>query len=207
MSRVAVAAVFFLLSILPLSARSQTAERDGVGFYRYPALHGNTLVFAAEGDLWTVPLAGGLAQRLTTHQGEETHPRISPDGSILAFTARYEGPAELYTMPLNGGLPIRRTYEGEGSLATAWMPDGRLVYTTTHFSTLPQPQMVSMDLEENRKDRIPLYTATEGAWDESGRVLFFVRPAFHNNVTKRYRGGTARDVWRFEEGAEEAVLV
>ena len=205
MSRLAVAAVFFLLSILPLSAQSQTAEKDGVGFYRYPALHGNTLVFAAEGDLWTVPLAGGMAQRLTTHHGEETHPRISPDGSTLAFTARYEGPAELYTMPVNGGLPARRTYEGERSLATAWMPDGRLVYTTTHYSTLPQPQMVSMDLEENRRDRIPLYTATEGAWDESGRVLFFVRPAFHNNVTKRYKGGTARDIWRFEEGAEEAV--
>ena len=32
-----------------------------------------------------------------------------------------------------------------------------------------------------------------------------MRPAFHNNVTKRYTGGTARDVWKFEDGADEAV--
>jgi len=205
MSRLALAIILIFSVLVPRPGAGQTAEKDGLGFYRYPALHGNTLVFAAEGDLWKVPVNGGVAQRLTTHLGEETHPRISPDGSTLAFTARYEGPTELYTMPLAGGLPVRRTYEAESSVATTWMPDGRLVYTTTHYSTLPQNQLVAMDLEENERYRVPLYTATEGAWDETGSTLFFVRPAFHNNVTKRYRGGTARDIWKFEDGAEEAV--
>ena len=34
-----------------------------------------------------------------------------------------------------------------------------------------------------------------------------MRPAFHNNVTKRYRGGTARKTWKFVEGAPEAVCL
>ena len=34
-----------------------------------------------------------------------------------------------------------------------------------------------------------------------------MRPAFHNNVTKRYRGGTARKIWKFAEGAPEAVCL
>jgi tricorn protease len=192
------------------SARAQTTEvaapdAGALGFYRYPALHGGTIVFAAEGDLWRVPIEGGIAQRLTTHPAEETDPVIAPDGETLAFTARYEGSAEVYTMPLDGGVPVRRTYEAEPSIATAWTPDGRLVYTTRHYSTLPDPQLVILDLEDGTREIVPLAVATEATFDSSGTKFFFVRPPFHNNVTKRYTGGTARDIWKFEEGAEEAV--
>jgi tricorn protease len=202
-----VLAALLALAVLPFAAPAQTTAppSGALGFYRYPALYGDRIVFAAEGDLWRVPVTGGLAQRLTTHLAEERDPVISPDGRTLAFTARYEGPAEVYTMPIDGGLPVRRTYEAETSLATTWMPDGRLVYTTNHFSTLPQNQLVALDLSTGARERIPLYTASEGSWDVSGRTLFFVRPAFHNNVTKRYVGGTARDIWKFEQGADEAV--
>jgi tricorn protease len=183
-----------------------TAQQQGsLGFYRYPALLGDVLVFAAEGDLWTVPAGGGLARRLTTHPDEETHPVISPDGMTMAFTARYEGPAELYTMSLAGGVPKRWTYEADASIATTWTPGGMLVYTTRRYSGLPKPQMVEIDLATGTRTVVPLFGATQGAYDATGSSLYFVRPAFHNNVTKRYTGGTARDVWRFAEGAEEAV--
>jgi tricorn protease len=181
-------------------------QGEGIlGYYRYPALHGDTVVFAAEGDLWKVSAAGGVARRLTTHHSEETDPVISPDGRTLAFTARYEGPAELYTMPLAGGVPVRRTYEAEGSVATTWTPDGRLVYTTTHYSGLPKPRLVVLNLEDGTRTLIPLAEGSEATYDGTGAKLFFVRPAFHGNVTKRYTGGTARDVWKFETGAPEAV--
>ncbi len=184
----------------------QASQPPGtLGFYRFPTLHGDTIVFAAEGDLWRISTQGGLAQRLTTHPAEETDPAISPDGETLAFTARYEGPAELYTMPMTGGLPIRLTYEADSSIATTWTPAGELVYTTTHYSTLPQRQLVSIDVASDTRTRIPLETATEAAFDDTGTKLFFVRPAFHNNVTRRYTGGTARRVWKFAEGSAEAV--
>ena len=48
------------------------AAEGVLGYYRYPALAGDTLIFAAEGDLWVVGVDGGLARRLTTHPGEET---------------------------------------------------------------------------------------------------------------------------------------
>lgn len=197
------------MMLMALGAAGASAQGTGtqgvLGFYRQPALHGQTIVFAAEGDLWTVPVNGGLARRLTSHAAEETNPVISPDGQTLAFTGRYEGPAELYTMPLSGGSPERRTWEVEGSIATTWAPDGHLVYTTTHFSTLPKPEMVSLNLADHTRRIIPLFGATEGAYDASGRTLYFSRPAFHNNVTKRYTGGTARQIWKYQEGAPEAV--
>jgi tricorn protease len=191
------------LCVVALALPSVLYAQQAQGFYRFPALHGDTVVFAAEGDLWKVAVTGGEARRLTTHPGEETNTVVSPDGRTLAFTARYEGPAEVYTMPLGGGVPVRRTYEADASVATTWTPDGKLVYTTTHYSGLPKPRLVTIDLATNTHTQVPLFEATEGTYDASGRTLYFVRPAFHNNVTKRYTGGTARDVWMFD-GRNEA---
>ena len=193
-----------LVALVSLPLAAQPGVR---GFYQHPAIHGETIVFAAEGDLWTVPVAGGLARRLTSHPAEESHPVISPDGATLAFSARYEGQTEVYTMPLTGGLPVRRTWEGEASTATGFTPDGELVYTTTHYSGIPKPQMVRVRLNDHVRTLVPLAGASEGHYDASGRALYFVRPAFHNNVTKRYTGGTARHVWVYRDGADEATRV
>jgi tricorn protease len=65
--------------------------------------------------------------------------------------------------------------------------------------------LVRLDLADNTRSLVPLISATEASYDASGTTLYFVRPAFHNNVTKRYTGGTARDIWKFQDGAAEAV--
>ncbi|MBT8219033.1 MAG: PD40 domain-containing protein, partial [Bacteroidia bacterium] len=182
------------------AAQSQGFE----GYYRYPDLHENTVVFTAEGDLWKVPLSGGLAQRLTTHAEEEIYPAISPDGKTIAFSASYEGPTEIYTMPIEGGVPTRWTYESDPSISNTWTPDGKIAYASRGYSKVPDFQMVTIDPASKKKSRIPLFQASEASFDGSGNTVYFVRPAYHRNVTKRYQGGTARQIWKFSEGAGEA---
>src|SRR3970282_2058675 len=76
-----------------------------------------------------------------------------------------------------------------------------------HFATLPDLQLVALDLGTKARRILPLSQASEGSFDATGKTLYFVRPAFHNNVTKRYRGGPARRIWKFTEGAPEAACL
>lgn len=190
-------------AVLIISLPSHAASAKG--YYRFPALFENTIVFSAEGDLWTVSADGGTARRLTTHPGEETYPALSPDGKTLAFSATYEGPTEVYTMPIDGGQPIRWTYEADTSRVVGFTPAGKLLYCTRALSTIPDPQLISLDLTTGEKIRLPLHQAGHGSFDASGKTLFFSRPGFHNNNTQRYQGGTARNIWKFMLDGPEAV--
>src|SRR5579864_3299412 len=78
---------------------------------RTPDIHGDKVVFSAEGDLWLGSLSQGSAQRITTDEGVEINPRFSPDGNWIAFTGGYDGGTDVYLMPATGGPPKRITYD------------------------------------------------------------------------------------------------
>ena len=196
-----------LATVLPTPARPPAVEPPTAshGYYRSPAIRGETIVFTAEGDLWTVSIQGGEARRLTTHAAEESHAAISPDGTTLAFSASYEGPTEVYTMPLGGGLPRRRTWEGAPATVVGWTSEGRILYATAGSSTLPSTQLALLDPRSGRRELVPLAEASDGSYDASGRGLYFTRYAFQGSHTKGYQGGTAQTIWRYTAGSAEAV--
>lgn len=196
--------LFVLLTLLtPPPAHAETLS----GYYRFPALHENTIVFTAEGDLWRVPVTGGAALRLTTHPGAETNPAISADGQWLAFTAQYEGQTEAYVMPLAGGLPRRLTFEGEptGAQVRGWTADGKVLYSTRHFSTLPNAQLVTIDPQTLQREFIRLAQADEAAYNDPGDRLFFTRLPAQSSHAKRYKGGTAQQLWLWGADLPEAT--
>jgi tricorn protease len=194
-----------LLLLTLLAAAPALRAEETLGYYRFPAIHGDVVVFAAEGDLWRVDRRGGVATRLTTHPAEESDPAISPDGRTIAFSARYEGPTEVYTMPIDGGLPVRRTFEGEAARVVGWTPGGEILYSTFHDSTLPTAQLARLDPATGKRTLVPLAQASEGSYTPDGKTLFFTRFPFQGSHTKRYQGGTAQSVWRYTEGEAEAV--
>ncbi len=188
-----------VFAFAPASAQAPGPQ----GYYRFPAIHGDTVVFTAEGDLWVVRAEGGQAQRLTSNPGPETNAAISPDGRTVAFTGTYEGPADVYTMPIAGGLPTRRTFQG-GATVVGWTPDGRVLYATRHYSTLPNTQLVRLDTASDAPALLPLSQAADGSFDSSGTTLFFTRQAFQGSHTRGYQGGTAQNIWRYTTGEAEA---
>ena len=76
-------ALFALVLALTLPVAAQKSQ---LGYYRFPALSGDTIVFTAEGDLWRVGASGGVAERLTTHPEEESRPAISCNANSTEVT-------------------------------------------------------------------------------------------------------------------------
>jgi tricorn protease len=175
------------------------------GYYRYPALNEDMIIFTTEGDLWKVSVNGGVAQRLTTHHGMETNAAFSPDGKWIAFSGQYEGPTEIYTMAVDGSIPQRRTFEGETAIVVGWTANNKILYRTRKYSTLPNWQLTEFNTEAKFSEMIPLNQASDGVYDVEKKTLFFTRLPFQGSRTKRYKGGTAQNIWKFESGSPEST--
>jgi tricorn protease len=174
------------------------------GYYQHPDIHKNTIVFSSEGDIWKVSIEGGFAQRLTTHTEEEKYPVISPDGKTIAYYATYEGLPEVYSIPIDGGIANRWTYSNsEGALVLGWTPKGEIIYSSTEFGHATHSRLATIDLKTKVKSVIQLHQANEAAQNENG-IWFFVNLPNMNGHVKRYAGGMARQLWKFD-GKNEAV--
>lgn len=119
----------FLLSFLSISAYT-IAQNNQPYFLYQPSLSpdGQTVVFCFEGDIWKADIKSGQATRLTAMQGNETSPRISPDGKWLAFSGRQFNNPDIFVMPLNGGEIKQLTFHSSTDEVTGWSWDSKSLY-------------------------------------------------------------------------------
>ncbi|MCH7876140.1 MAG: PD40 domain-containing protein [Gemmatimonadetes bacterium] len=89
---------------------------------------GQTIVFDLLGDLYTIPITGGTATRLTHGLPHDLGPRVSPDGTRIVFVSDRSGDDNVWLLSLDGGEPEPLT-TGDGStyLSPEWTPDGNYI--------------------------------------------------------------------------------
>jgi tricorn protease len=171
------------------------------GYFRFPALAGDQVFFTAEGDLWSAPLGGGRAARLTTHAAEETNAVVSPDGKSLAFTAGYDGPAEVYVMPVAGGPPRRVTFDGTRMVPVGWTPSGEVLYVgQSPIGPNGERVVTAVDPVSLARHTLPLADVSDAAVSPDGKTLYFTRLglAYSGDNVRTYRGGLLGSLWRYD---------
>src|SRR5947209_7993576 len=180
------------------------------GYLRFPTINADSVVFVSEDDLWSAPAQGGIARRLTANLAETSRPRLSPDGALVAFTSREEDHPEVWVMPAGGGPAQRLTHLG-GAITNVvgWSPDGRIAAVSTAeqpFRRWAMPLLV--DPETGELDWLGLGPARELSWAPDGRGAVLGRYAVDPARWKRYRGGTAGQLWvdRSGEGTFRRIL-
>ncbi len=175
------------------------------GYYRQPDIHDGKIAFSAEGDIWSVPSMGGVAQRLTTHPGEESWPYFSPDGTSIAFRGSYEGGGDVYVIPSNGGTPRRITWDSGGrSQPVGWTKSGLVIVRSMTGAALPDYRLSTVDPSTGISSAIELSQAAEGSFASDG-TLFFARMPRQSSNSRFYKGGTAQKIWKFKKGDTEAT--
>jgi tricorn protease len=202
----------FALFALAAGIGSVGAQNDEARLLRFPAIHDNAVVFSYAGNLYTVPTAGGIARRLTNHDGYEMFPRFSPDGKQIAFTGQYDGNTEVYLMPAEGGVPKRVTYTatlgrddvsdrmGPNNIVMSWTPDGKNILFRSRMISFNDfiGQLFTVNVDGGLPEQLPLPRGGFGTYNADGSKLAYNRIFREFRTWKRYRGGMADEVWVYD---------
>ena len=189
------------LAVAALSTTAGTATAlEECRLLRQPDIEGNRIVFVYGGDLWTVARSGGVAERLTTHDGVESFPKFSPDGGAIAFTGEYDGNVDAYTVPATGGEPKRLTWHPGADQVAEWYPDGKSILVRSRRASPIQriDRFFKVPAGGGFEETLPLQSAGYASFSDDGGQLAFVMPAYDNRTWKRYRGGAAADIWTYD---------
>ena len=165
-----------------------------------PAVSADRIAFAYANDLWVARLDGSGVQRLTSHPGIESGPHFSPDGTLVAFTGRYDGNTDVYVVPAEGGIPRRLTWHPGNDTARGFTPDGksvlfsspREVYTSRYL------QLFTVPVEGGVPTRLPIPHAVKAAISSDGKTIAYLPVYEAFNEWKNYRGGTVSRLFLFD---------
>jgi tricorn protease len=173
---------------------------------RMPDIQGDRIVFVYAGDLWTVARAGGTAQRLTTHEGLELFPKLSPDGNTVAFTAEYDGNTDAYTIPVTGGEPKRLTFHPGVDQVAEWYPDGKsiLIRSARASNIQRYDRFFKLPVTGGFEELLPLPTAGYASLSADANLIAFVSPSYDRRTWKRYKGGNAPNIWVYDFKANKS---
>ena len=204
--------VLFSLLVLSVTAGAK-AGGDEARLLRFPATNGTDVVFSYAGDLYTAPLSGGEARRLTSHIGYEIFPRFSPDGKTIAFTGEYDGNREVYVIPAGGGDPRRLTYTstnarddvgdrmGPNNIVMTWTPDGQNVVYRNRIGDSFQGRLWTVPADGGMPQAMPLPEGGFCSYSPDGTRMAYNRVFREFRSWKYYRGGMADDIWLYDPEA------
>ncbi len=205
-----VVSFFLLANFSALAAATSTNAPSAVAtdarMFRYPDVSATQITFVYAGDIWIAPKEGGYAQRLSSPRGEETFPRFSPDGSLIAFSGNYDGNTDIYSMPVGGGLPRRLTYHGALDRMLGWYPDGKsILFATSRTSEKDRfNQLYKISANGGLAEKLPLPYGEFGAISPDGKTLAYIPISVDFRTWKRYRGGMNPDIWLFNLQTHES---
>ena len=163
---------------------------------------GQTLAFVTHGDIWTVPVAGGHATRITHHPAQERWPIFSPDGSQLAFTSDREGYYGLYVMPVTGGPVSQIGFHTEGYTPLQWTAEGIVSENWRDHGGLIGKRLFLLNANERVAEQMlfDAYGARGQIAPDQSKVLFCREG--NKIYRKGYQGSLASQIWLYDRNAQ-----
>ncbi|MCZ6507825.1 MAG: acetyl-CoA synthetase, partial [Acidobacteria bacterium] len=213
-SRVAPMASFgrtvLLLAVSVAAGLTQVSADDGgARLLRYPSIHDDFVVFVYAGDIWRAPVEGGQAWRLTSHNGVELTPKISPDGHWVAYSAEYSGGRQVYVIPASGGEPKQLTFYNDVGLMPprggfdywiqGWRADGKILVRMNRTPWGRRPgRLFVVDPAGGLEQPLPIPVAGSASYSPDASRVAYTYFDREFRTWKRYQGGRNQDIWTLD---------
>ena len=177
----------------------------------------STIVFVYQGDLFTVPAAGGQARQLTSNPAHDTEPVWSPDGKYVVFASYREGSKDIWAVPADGGTPLRLTTFGGRETPLTVAPDGTLYFE----ANIQEDTRSSVFPGDGKLYGIPLQKAIDAAKagkllpapkqvfsfdvgrlsvNREGTFLYEDIKGYEDEFRKHHTSAVTRDIWQKKGG-------
>lgn len=191
-------------AVLSMSAWSQAISPSWV---RYTALSpkGDVIAFSYKGDIYTVPVSGGLAHRITSNPAYDKSPVWSPDGETLAFASDREGNFNVYITSKLGGKATRLTFNSRNQVPVAFLGNDKVIYDASirpdrNLGLFPSgvfSQLYAQDVNGGRPEVFSSWSMIDPSIGDDGRILFTDIKGYEDKFRKHHTSSVTRDIWMF----------
>lgn len=192
-----VLALCFFLALDPFSTFA--INTHDTRMLAQPAISNSHIAFVYAGDLWLAGLDGSNPRRLTADEGVESSPVFSPDGSLIAFSAEYDGNTDVFTIPAEGGIPKRLTWHPGSDYVQGFTPDGSAVLFASQRSvhTNRYLQLFTVEVGGGFPTQLEIPNAYRASYSPDGKSMAYTPIPGRFAQWKNYRGGTVATIWLF----------
>jgi tricorn protease len=187
-----------VFAILVAGSIGVRANGSPTRLLRTPSISATHVAFAYANNIWIVDRKGGEARRLSSFQGQSINPKISPDGSTVAFSADYGGNVDVYAVPVSGGEPQRLTWHAGADTVQGWTPDGtKIMFASGRQTAAPSaaPRFWTVPAKGGLVEPLPLPRAYQGKISPDGRRIAYRMNTSWDEERRNYRGGQNRPIW------------
>jgi Tol biopolymer transport system component len=92
---------------------------------------GKSIAFELLGDIYTLPIEGGLAKLIDGGMAFDSQPKFSPDGKWIAFISDREGSENVWIMHPDGSGVKQVSKDPNNEFASpSWSPDGNYIFVS-----------------------------------------------------------------------------
>ena len=177
-------------------------------YLRFPHVAGNLLTFVAEDDVWLAELPAGAvgpvrATRFTSDWQPVRHPRLSPDGTRVAWARQRDGAPEAYVASVDGGAATRLTYWADDRTdVLGWSSAEEVVVALGRLPLRGDVRAHAVPVDGGVPAELPYGTLQGLALHGPGGAVMTRRGIGHDaSWWKRYRGGRAGKLWVDADGS------
>jgi len=190
--------LFFLFTVLTYTILSA----GNSPYVRFPAINadGSQIAFSYQGDIWTVPINGGRAYRVTVHEAYESAPLWNKTGNKIAFVSNRFGNNDIFTINALGGTPFRVTYMSTNDNLSDWTNDNEIIFSSSRSYRQVEwdREMLKVSADGSTPVRFMDVFGSEAVISPNGRFVAYTKGECRV-VREAYKGSANKNIWIYDK--------